>query len=110
MIFNNNHEVLLKNEDKIFPAHKEDGQNTHWVPVRSLMFRFCEPLVEEILLEYQLWNWKRRNNFCGVCGTSTFNSDDGAMECLACKEKFFPAQFPVVIVLIKKRKGYFISP
>lgn len=102
MHFNDKHEVLLVQGDIILPAEEMTEEGNHWVSLKNLFLHFADPIVQDILKEYQLWNWKRRYTYCGVCGAKTLIQTDGAMQCDNCKEKFYPAQFPVVIVLVKK--------
>ncbi|MDD3335587.1 MAG: NAD(+) diphosphatase [Eubacteriales bacterium] len=50
---------------------------------------------------YHLWNWYRRNRFCGVCGHGLQPCEtERALRCPECGELFFPMIAPAVIVAI----------
>ncbi len=102
MIFNDKHEILLSSEEPLIPSNSTDEEGCKWIPLKNLFVKFSEPIMSGILKEYQSWNWNRRNHFCGACGANTIQGENDSVQCNSCGEKYFPAQFPVVIVLIQK--------
>lgn len=70
-----------------------------WEPIRSL--RCCRPktLCFAGMTAYQLYDWYRINQFCGVCGTRTLPFEtERAMYCPRCGNLIFPKICPAVIV------------
>lgn len=102
MIFKEN-SILVNSSDHSIIATEENIVGQEYVPIRSLITLLTVDNMDGILLEFQKFSWLRRFKYCGVCGTeSSYDETEGCKVCPKCSEKFFPAQFPAVIVAITK--------
>lgn len=102
MIFKEN-SILVDASDytKIAKEIKNSGQE--FILLRSLASHVSKEQMSNILKEFQIFNWKRRTQFCGVCGTpNNLDEKEGCKVCPECGEKSFPFLFPAVIVSIIK--------
>lgn len=101
MILKDNTILVYKNDNSKVAVKEEDGQE--YVPLRTLMSLLPKSEMDRILKEYQEHRWNLRTTYCGVCGAlSQYNSDEDCKECPKCSERYYPAQFPAVIVAITK--------
>lgn len=102
MIFKHN-TVLVDSKDNSKIAESDIGLDQEFVPLMSLIPLLPRSRMLEVLKEYQFYFWNRRTTFCGVCGRETdYDSSDNCKVCPCCNERFYPAQFPAVIVSIVK--------
>lgn len=102
MIFKDN-SILVDASDytKIAKEVKNSGQE--FILLRSLASHVTEKQMSHILKEFQIFNWKRRTLFCGVCGKKNiFDEKENCKICPECGEKSYPFLFPAVIVSIIK--------
>ena len=100
MIFKDN-SILVDATDysKIAKDIKNSGQE--FILLRSLASYVSEEEMNKILKDFQLYNWKRRTKFCGVCGTlNNYDEAENCKICPDCGEKNFPFLFPAIIVSI----------
>lgn len=90
-------------------VHKEDnsqiatclGDDKEYVVIRNLLPILPKKDMDKVLYDFQMYNWKRKTNYCGVCGSRTeFEKEERCKVCLKCNEKYFPYLFPAVIVSI----------
>ncbi|MGL1892377.1 MAG: NAD(+) diphosphatase [Spirochaetaceae bacterium] len=102
MIFKEN-TILVNSSDHSLMASDIAEEGQEYVHVRALIPILSSEEMQNVLLEFQNFSWQRRTTFCGVCGTKSILDDsEGCNTCPNCSEKFFPAQFPAVIVAIIK--------
>lgn len=102
MIFKDSSILVNSKNNSIF-AKDEITPGQEFIPLRSLAPLISSKELNSVLKEYQQYVWSRRSNFCGVCGTKTdMDSNDNCKVCPSCKERFYPALFPAVIVAITK--------
>jgi len=102
MIFKDN-TILVDATDysKIAKEIKNSGQE--FILLRSLASYIPEKEMNSILKEFQIYNWKKRTKFCGVCGElNDYDQVEGCKVCPKCGEKSFPFLFPAIIVSIIK--------
>lgn len=86
--------------DPLKPASIPEGCGLKYESLRS--FRHMPFDAGAIITSAShLWNWYRRNHFCGACSMPlTHCADERALRCPACGELFFPMIAPAVIVAI----------
>lgn len=101
MYFKDNLVLVYKNDNSRI-AEKIEGDQ-EYIPLRALFNLLHIDDMNRVLKEYQMYNWNRRSIYCGACGTENIaNESEGCKDCPNCAEKYFPAQFPAVIVLITR--------
>ncbi len=77
--------------------------DSDYIQIKDLMNILDKDEMDNLLLDYQKYSWDRRSTFCGVCGSKTeYDEKENCKICPSCKERFYPAQFPAVIVAIFK--------
>lgn len=95
--------ILVNKDDNSKIATDIDAENQEYVQIMAMISYLTADNMGEVLKSYQIFTWKRRNSFCGVCGSENcYDTIEDCMSCSSCKERFYPAQFPAVIVSIVK--------
>ena len=81
-------------------------ENTSFTHLRSLFQLNPEQLTiagQAAAIE----KWQIQTHFCGLCGSKTQFEDGGyRLDCVNCKEQFFPRTDPVVIMLVHDGTRY----
>ena len=95
--------ILVSSENNTVFAKDEGISNQEYIPLRSLIPILSTAEMHTVLKEYQYFVWNRKTKYCGVCGSIADKDEkDNCKVCPSCKERFYPAQFPAVIVSITK--------
>lgn len=77
------------------------GRGYRCIPVKELRREGFGPKSEifAVVTGLQLFNWYRRNRYCGCCGTETVPDElERAIRCPACGNLIYPRIVPAVIV------------
>ncbi len=72
---------------------------------------FCKQKIFPIAVQaYQLLNWSRKHQYCGVCGTKFKPMNpDKSKSCPKCNNLLFPQTSPAIIVAIIKDKKILLA-
>ncbi|MBR2258022.1 MAG: NAD(+) diphosphatase [Blautia sp.] len=89
-------------------------------PLNTYLYRTLKELREQSMGPRQLvfaaftashlFHWYDTNRFCGSCGTATTHAyDERAVDCPACKRRFYPRIQPAVIVGVTNKDRLLIT-
>lgn len=102
MIFKDN-SILVDSKDFSRLGTDESLKGFEYIPLRSISSYLSHNEMENVLYEFQMFNWDRRTKYCGVCGALNIRENiENCKICPKCGEKNYPAQYPAIIVSIIK--------
>lgn len=83
----------------------ENSTNIKQINLRDAFHVLSDDHLRAAIYAHQVLLWNTRTQYCGVCGTKTFEpeSNDWVKECPKCNEKFFPKVSPAIIVAISNK-------
>ncbi|HEY9880300.1 MAG TPA: NAD(+) diphosphatase [Leptolyngbyaceae cyanobacterium] len=85
------------------PKHTPTPEGTALRGLRDLYCTLEEPFFAIAGLGFQIMDWDRTHQFCGVCGQPTQSSPhERAKRCSHCDQSFYPRVAPAMIVLISE--------
>ena len=77
--------------------------------LRSLFGRMDEPALAVAGRAFQIADWARSHQFCGVCGRPMFRADgERAMRC-ECGHMVYPRIAPAMMVLVKRGRSILLA-
>lgn len=83
---------------------KEPPQGAVWEDLKKLYGKMDDSFLGLAGRAVQLILWDRTHQFCGQCGSRTFErADERVKECPSCKLLTYPKICPVMMALIKKK-------
>lgn len=78
-------------------------EGTHFTKMRALLGILDEDELGLVGRAYQLAEWRRSHQYCGVCGAKTaLASGDRSFKCTGCSMSFYPRISPAMMVLITR--------
>ena len=86
------------------------SEDTALTPLRNLLGRIPDSLFTICSRSIQLSDWKKNNQFCGVCGSKMSNHEtERAMFCECNNLMIYPRISPCVIVLVTKGEDLLLA-
>ena len=86
------------------------SEDTALTPLRNLLGRIPDSLFTICSRSIQLSDWKKNNQFCGVCGSKMTNHEtERAMFCECNNLMIYPRISPCVIVLVTKGEDLLLA-
>ena len=86
------------------------SEHTALTPLRNLLGRIPDSLFTICSRSIQLSDWKKNNQFCGVCGSKMSNHEtERAMFCECNNLMIYPRISPCVIVLVTKGEDLLLA-
>ena len=86
------------------------SEDTALTPLRNLLGRIPDSLFTICSRSIQLSDWKKNNQFCGVCGSKMTNhATERAMFCECNNLMIYPRISPCVIVLVTKGEDLLLA-
>ena len=84
-------------------SHWQAPADTEFVEIRYAMHNMDQMSVMAIARARELLFWRRKRNFCGVCGAELLdNEEDISRICPECSSTFYPVVAPAVIVAVQR--------
>ena len=86
------------------------SEDTALTPLRNLLGRIPDSLFTICSRSIQLSDWKKNNQFCGICGSKMTNHEtERAMFCECNNLMIYPRISPCVIVLVTKGEDLLLA-
>jgi NAD+ diphosphatase len=86
------------------------SEDTALTPLRNLLGRMPDSLFTICSRSIQLSDWKKNNQFCGICGSKMTNHEtERAMFCECNNLMIYPRISPCVIVLVTKGEDLLLA-
>jgi NAD+ diphosphatase len=86
------------------------SEDTALTPLRNLLGRIPDSLFTICSRSIQLSDWKKNNQFCGICGSKMTNHEtERAMLCECNNLMIYPRISPCVIVLVTKGEDLLLA-
>lgn len=86
------------------------SEHTALTPLRNLLGRIPDSLFTICSRSIQLSDWKKNNQFCGICGSKMTNHEtERAMFCECNNLMIYPRISPCVIVLVTKGEDLLLA-